>query len=438
MSLGFLYLYLFVLFCVSMSVSSSFHSSISDYQIIHNCTNILGVLPFNTLIYNAFDSNLYGIMNRGGASNWWGTVFQLNPLTYKYSVLHDFMGARDTPVTPAALTDPTDISRNFDGGNPVKLIISPSFVLYGSTSYGGSFNYGTIYRLNPAAAADNITWYSIIYQFSGKYYDDAQHPASIIISRKDGNLYGLAAYDNQKYPQVKSILFKIAENTPAAAPDRYNYNYTIIYKFTFDIEGFRDSALLESASDDNLYIAMVDGGKYGSGTILCIKNVFESNYEISVSILHIFSGYPYDGQSPQSLIERKSDGNLFGVTFTGGEFNVGSVFKLSKSGEFTLLHSFKGPDMWEPIAPLIEIADSGNFLGVSQGMYGGGIYSISTDGNFTLLHPFNSSVDGWDASAGLTPLPNNNDTNGVYYFGATSRGPADGWGSIFSMKLQYN
>jgi len=39
-----------------------------------------------------------------------------------------------------------------------------------------------------------------------------------------------------------------------------------------------------------------------------------------------------------------ANGNVYGNTETGGASNFGTVYKVSKSGKFTLLHSFDGTD----------------------------------------------------------------------------------------------
>jgi uncharacterized repeat protein (TIGR03803 family) len=49
-----------------------------------------------------------------------------------------------------------------------------------------------------------------------------------------------------------------------------------------------------------------------------------------------------DGGTPEAPLIRDSAGNLYGTTYAGGAFNFGTVFKLDKTGNETVLHSFTG------------------------------------------------------------------------------------------------
>src|ERR1039457_7162893 len=46
--------------------------------------------------------------------------------------------------------------------------------------------------------------------------------------------------------------------------------------------------------------------------------------------------------TPEAPLIRDSAGNLYGTTYAGGAFNFGTVFKLDKTGNETVLHSFTG------------------------------------------------------------------------------------------------
>src|ERR1700693_5597738 len=49
-----------------------------------------------------------------------------------------------------------------------------------------------------------------------------------------------------------------------------------------------------------------------------------------------------DGGGPLNGLTMDGSGNLYGTTNTGGTSNYGVVFKISKSGAETVLHSFTG------------------------------------------------------------------------------------------------
>jgi uncharacterized repeat protein (TIGR03803 family) len=51
-----------------------------------------------------------------------------------------------------------------------------------------------------------------------------------------------------------------------------------------------------------------------------------------VAVLHTFTGTP-DGALPYGTLIRDTNGNLYGTTLEGGVDEVGTVFKLTKSGK---------------------------------------------------------------------------------------------------------
>ena len=78
-----------------------------------------------------------------------------------------------------------------------------------------------------------------------------------------------------------------------------------------------------------------------------------------------FGPYSYDGWAPTTNPIEGRDGFLYGTTPRGGSSPSGSygvVYRLSRSGSLTVLHSFSGPDGIQPWAPLLQASD-GVFYG---------------------------------------------------------------------------
>jgi len=114
--------------------------------------------------------NLYGMTFLGG-KNQVGVIFKLSPAKkgiWHISVLHSFTGGRD-------------------GGAPYvgSLVMDTAGNLYGTTSAGGAYEYGTVFKLT---------------QFGGKWKETVLHsfangrdgatPYSTLIFDSAGNLYG--------------------------------------------------------------------------------------------------------------------------------------------------------------------------------------------------------------------------------------------------------
>src|SRR5713101_2745093 len=71
--------------------------------------------------------------------------------------------------------------------------------------------------------------------------------------------------------------------------------------------------------------------------LVAVPTVWAQTY----AVLHSFTGGT-DGAFPFAGLVQDSAGNLYGTTIGAQEGGLeGSVFKLSPSGGFTLLHSFK-------------------------------------------------------------------------------------------------
>jgi uncharacterized repeat protein (TIGR03803 family) len=121
-----------------------------------------GVNPFAGLLMDAA-GNLYGTTYYGGTNGGFGTVYKLTAKG-KLTLLHSFAGMPD-------------------GQNPyARLIRDSAGNLYGTTFYGGTSGYGSVFELT---AAGKLT---ILHSFSGSA--DGGHPIAGLILDKAGNLYG--------------------------------------------------------------------------------------------------------------------------------------------------------------------------------------------------------------------------------------------------------
>jgi len=110
-----------------------------------------------------------------------------------------------------------------------------------------------------------------------------------------------------------------------------------------------------------------------------------------------FEGTP-GGCCPQypSVLAQGRDGNLYGITSTGGTNRVGTVFKITPGGSLHTLHNFDTTHGSTPVGGLVLGAD-GNLYGTTQlgGLHGyGNIFKITPSGVFTDLYDFTGAADG--------------------------------------------
>ena len=155
-------------------------------------------------------------------------------------------------------------------------------------------------------------------------------------------------------------------------------------------------------------------------------------------VLHRFHGK--DGAGPQASLFREAAGNLYGTTQDGGDNNCqlplkaegcGVVFKLSPTGEETVLHTFTGgADGAGPDAGLIP-DKTGNLYGttIAGGPYSDGVvFKLNPDTReLTVLYAFTDEADGGIPYAGVI-----RDTAGNLY-GTTGDGGAYNNGVVFKL-----
>ncbi len=99
-----------------------------------------------------------------------------------------------------------------------------------------------------------------------------------------------------------------------------------------------------------------------------------------------------DGESPANMIQA-SDGNFYGTAVGGGTDISDVIFRLTQTGEITVLFGFAASDNSSPDSQLLEAPD-GSLWGTASG--GGGnssdigfVYKINKDGSgFQIVHGF--------------------------------------------------
>ena len=115
------------------------------------------------------DGNLYGATGQGGTYHLYGTVFELTQSGTE-TVLHGF----DDNGTDGYDTQ-AGVIRGEKGN------------LYGTTTYGGAYLGGTVFKLTPSGVE------TILYSFNDDG-TDGYYPLNGVVPGKNGNLYGTTYY----------------------------------------------------------------------------------------------------------------------------------------------------------------------------------------------------------------------------------------------------
>jgi uncharacterized repeat protein (TIGR03803 family) len=120
----------------------------------------------------------------------------------------------------------------------------------------------------------------------------------------------------------------------------------------------------------------------------------------SAQTFSVFSTINFtDGSGPNGGLILDSAGNFYGTTQFGGSSNRGVIFKLSPTGQETVLYTFTGStDGGIPIGRLIR-DHAGNLYGITS-LGGdatcscGTVFELTTTGTLQVLHAFLGGTDG--------------------------------------------
>lgn len=307
---------------------------------------------------------------------------------------------------------------NSDGAQPqASLIRDAQGNLYGTTSNGGTYGFGTVFKLDPSG---NET---VLHSFAGNL-DDGGTPVANLIMDASGNLYG-TTYQGAT-PSGGGTVFRL---DPAG-------NETILHSFSMGSDGGNPDSGLIMDAQGNLYGTTFSGGAYGAGT------AFKVDPSRNETVLHSFTGGS-DGYMPYAGLIMDARGNLYGTTFSSDAPAQGNgvVFKLDPAGSETVLYTFTGgrDGEWPQAALIMDAA--GNLYGTT--LYGGNpncysgqgcgtVFKVDPSGHETVLLSFTGGSDGAVPAASLIM-----DQQGNLY-GTTVNGGAYGWGTVFKLNPSGN
>ncbi len=243
----------------------------------------------------------------------------------------------------------------------------------------------------------------------------------------DGNLYGTTTYGGAESCYIGcGVVFQMAQKNG-------HWVEQILYNFQSNgTDGTNPYFGLVLDKEGNLYGTTSGGGAYDSGIVFKVTPTGEE------TVLHSFcsqgGSYCPDGCFPLGGLIMDKKGNLYGTTNGCGASNSGTVFKLTPEGTVSVLYSFgNGPnDGYGPNAALI-MDKKGSLYGTTSGGFPesscyGTVFEVTPAGGGTVLHNFIIGTgDGLTPYGGLAM-----DTKGNLY-GTTSGGGANNQGTVFKV-----
>lgn len=319
-----------------------------------------GYWPISNLVRDAA-GNFYGVNSFGGSQGSGdGAVYRISP-SGQESVIYAFgLGRGGAFPSSGVVLD--------QAGN-----------LYGTTSSGGQYGSGTVYKVTPAGQE------TVLFGFGAELGATGENVEGGVVFDADGNLYGTAEQGGGGGGLAAGLVFKL---DPTG-------HETILHKFqSGQGDGLAPSGGVIFDPQGNLLGTTSGGGLHEAGT------VFKLAPDGQEQILYSFTGGD-DGAYPDSGVALDAAGNVYGTTTYGGRHAMGVVYKLIGGFEKVLL-DFDGTNGSYPNAIICDA--QGNLYGTtfSGGAYGYGVvFEISADGVTTILHNFTGGVDGETPQAGL-------------------------------------
>ncbi len=396
----------FIALAASLLLLLSPATSQAQYSVLYSfgdpAVTGAGSMPYGNLVLGT-DGNFYGTTEFGGTAGF-GAIYKMTPGGV-VTLLHSF---KDGSVAEDGIYPYSGLIQAKDGN------------FYGTTLSGGTGTSGTIYKMTPAGVV------TILHNFHNTFQiADGASPRSSLIQGKDGNFYGTT---HEGGTGGYGTVFKM---TPAGA-------LTLLHNFpeTNNAEdGKYPVAPLVQGTDGILYGTTFAGGKTSQGTIFSITTTG------TTKILHHFADgtVASDGTLPQAALMQDLDGTFYGLTSGGGTTGLGTYYKITPAGTYNLIRSFSdGSIIGDPRMPYagLHLGLDGFFYGATPYDYTnastGVVFKISRTGLVTPLHSFvgnTAAFDGFFPYTGVIQAP-----DGAIY-GTTSNGGKFFSGTIYKYSL---
>jgi len=321
-----------------------------------------------------------------------------------------------------------------DGNQPDSgLTLDSKGNVYGTTFYGGDSSCvlsatpgcGVVYKLTSAGK------FSVVYTFTGS--TDGALPQGVILDSA-GNIYGPAfngGNPNCTFGSVGcGVIFKIDTTGKETA----------IYSFLDGTDGGVPNGFITMDRAGNIYGATIYGGTLADCSGAGCGVIFKLTPAGKETVLYSFTGGT-DGGGPTGNLLMDPQGNIYGTAYFGGDLQCtsipntsgcGVVFKISPTGHESVLHAFMGPDGAGPSWGLLDYNGNGYSTTIYGGVNGfGTIFELTSKGKEIRLYSFTGGADGAYPQSGLIVDKSGNMFSNTVFGGDLSCNSPSGCGTVF-------
>ncbi|HEY6977651.1 MAG TPA: choice-of-anchor tandem repeat GloVer-containing protein, partial [Chitinophagaceae bacterium] len=297
-----------------------------------------------------------------------------------------------------------NFENNGQNSQYTQFVQTPNGKLYCVTSDGGSKGYGIIFSFDPVSSV-----YAKLKDFNNT---DGARPRGKLVLASDGKLYGTTFLGGTN---DYGVIFSW---------DPSSSSYTKLIDFN-GTNGRGPSSLIP-ASDGKLYGVTINGGSNNKGVVFSFDPA-SSTY----TKLKDFAGP--EGSGPVGGLIQASNGQLYGMTNSGGSSNNGAIFSFDPSlSSYTKLKDFDGTNGKNPSDRVIQASD-GKLYGMTTG---GGSSNNGVIFSFDLSTLAYSKLKDFDGSAsGSSPNGSLIQASDGKLYGLTNSGGARFRGVMFSFNI---
>jgi uncharacterized repeat protein (TIGR03803 family) len=259
-----------------------------------------GAYPPVAALLQVADGSFYGTTlngGTGGCTNACGTIYRITP-TGPFTLIHRFLGYPDGSAPYSGLIQATD-------GN-----------FYGTTSFGGVYNWGAVFKLTPKGTLTNLYSFCAL----GDGCPDGSTPSAAVIQATNGNLYGTTSSgSNGTCFHGCGTIFQIT------------LGGTLTTLHSFDsTDGHSPLLQLVQGTNGVLYGTTNTGGTNGPCNLQC-GTVYSITTSGTFATIHDFcsdSGCT-DGATPVGGLMQSTNGKSYATTPLGGANGEGTVYSVS-------------------------------------------------------------------------------------------------------------
>lgn len=293
-----------------------------------------------------------------------------------------------------------------DGQNPASgLELGNDGVFYATTTSGGAYGQGTFFKITQAGTL--TTLYSFGANGSGS------NPQGITLM-PDGTFYGTTTKGGA------NDLGTVYRMTPSGA-------HTLLHSFGTGGDGQLPAAGLSPFVDGKLYGVTFYGGVNNRGTLFRI-----ATDGTGYATLYSFGNGASDGQYPGTKLRQGPDGALYGSAGAGGASGYGTLFKYDAASGMQTVHSFAGePTDGSLPSSRLRVSSDGALYGVT--FYGGRFdsgtfFRLTTAGEYKMLYSFSGDAGGQGPNSSLLV------GNDGFFYGTTVTGGPTNNGTVYRIR----